>query len=329
MAELSTATRNELPDSAFACPDSRKYPHHKADGSLDLPHLRNALARIADPGNEQCGKAHLMGHAKSAGIGEAKAVLPVKAQPLDLDELKAWFEGKIPRRILSIPFGGPIPAKAAPRGTDLDGEWFSERTDIYGPYSELRATRERPADFHHSAVPPGQGYGDPTGMMIGSFIGKSILDPDPDEDGWWSDFWFKAGEKRVRLIEQLAAKGAQLFGSSQPIGPVKKNPATGEIEVWPHFIQTISPSPQNTLSVHRAKAMLDYVDAETSGPMRELVTELDALSANLDPTSERGEGAAKAGRVLSAASIAAIERALGELAELVTAARKRYEPEDE
>jgi len=53
---------NDLPDSAFALillggsndesgrttPRSlRKFPHHRADGSIDLPHLRNALARVS------------------------------------------------------------------------------------------------------------------------------------------------------------------------------------------------------------------------------------------------------------------------------------------
>lgn len=65
----------ELPDSAFACVDStgRHYPHHTASGSLNLNLLRNALARIADSGNTQCGKGHLEAHARKAGIGDRKS----------------------------------------------------------------------------------------------------------------------------------------------------------------------------------------------------------------------------------------------------------------
>jgi hypothetical protein len=83
-------SHNELPDSAFACisPGGKKdssgkttprslrhYPHHTMSGALDTALLKsylekNALARIGDPGNEQCGKAHLEAHAKSAGIGD-------------------------------------------------------------------------------------------------------------------------------------------------------------------------------------------------------------------------------------------------------------------
>ena len=80
---------NDLPDAAFALilsggekdesgrttPRSlRKFPHHHADGSLDLPHLRNANARLpqSDLTEEQKAKAkaHLDHHKKAAGIGE-------------------------------------------------------------------------------------------------------------------------------------------------------------------------------------------------------------------------------------------------------------------
>lgn len=62
---------NDLPDSAFACIDSagRHYPHHDAQGTLDLPHLRAALSRIGDPSNVQCGRRHLEAHAQAAGVG--------------------------------------------------------------------------------------------------------------------------------------------------------------------------------------------------------------------------------------------------------------------
>ena len=67
--EISIA---DLPDGAFACIDGagRHYPHHDAQGNLDLPHLRAALSRIGDPANAQCGRRHLEAHARAAGIGE-------------------------------------------------------------------------------------------------------------------------------------------------------------------------------------------------------------------------------------------------------------------
>ena len=37
-------------------------------------------------------------------------------------------------------------------------------------------------------------------MMTGHVLGKSILDPDPEEDGWWVDIWLKAGNKRYSVF---------------------------------------------------------------------------------------------------------------------------------
>ena len=63
-AAWSASYINALPDSAFACKDAsgRHYPHHDASGKLDMPHLRNAMSRIGDPANVQCGKRHLQAH---------------------------------------------------------------------------------------------------------------------------------------------------------------------------------------------------------------------------------------------------------------------------
>lgn len=74
----------DLPDSAFACVDDsgRHYPHHDADGAVDRPHLANALARINQAGNTQCGREHLEAHARALGMGERSeldAVLEAKA----------------------------------------------------------------------------------------------------------------------------------------------------------------------------------------------------------------------------------------------------------
>jgi hypothetical protein len=76
---MSTAARNALPDSAFAWVEGsgdkkvRRYPYKRADGSIDLPHLRNALARCAQSETEcpPAVKARLQAAARSAGIGAA------------------------------------------------------------------------------------------------------------------------------------------------------------------------------------------------------------------------------------------------------------------
>ena len=87
-AKWTTAYINDLPDSAFAyvAPGGKKddegktvprslrfLPHHDANGAIDLPHLRNALARLnqADiPANTKKGiLAHLRRHASAEGVG--------------------------------------------------------------------------------------------------------------------------------------------------------------------------------------------------------------------------------------------------------------------
>ena len=71
-ATWTTAYINDLPDSAFACIDAagRHYPHHDAGGKLDLPHLRNALSRVAQEATTSCGRGHLEDHAEAADIGD-------------------------------------------------------------------------------------------------------------------------------------------------------------------------------------------------------------------------------------------------------------------
>ena len=193
---------------------------------------------------------------------------PVKASLIDDNHF----------RLLAIPFGGPI------GGKDLDGEWFSKRTDIKADWF-----RERPVLWHH-----GQDK-----LMGDTVIGKALLDDEPEDDGWWVDVWLNHGERRVSLIRRLAEK-APIFGSSGTIGYLKKADAkTGEVLVWPYVEQTLSTSPQNTLSVVRsAKAVVDDFTAAriTVTPALEAAASFEqAVKANLSPTSDRGEAAARTG----------------------------------
>lgn len=216
-----------------------------------------------------------------------------KAEDLDPDEMTAWFEGKIPRKLLAIPFSGPIPGPSG-KSLDMDGEYFDEKTDIKPDWFS-----ERPVDWHHSK--------DPSGKLNGVLIGKA-KNLTMDEDGWWVDLWLNAGEKRLGLIKTLADKGAQLFGSSYAYPNLVKR-TRGHIDVWPYMMQTLSTSPQNTNSIHRpAKAVLDaFTEADISVDyaLKAMLTELDVLrDLDANPT---GEAAAKAGRELSGANLGEIE----------------------
>lgn len=78
--DLSSKARKEMPDSEFACPEKRLYPIH------DAAHVRAALSRVADPNNDQCGKAKIIAAARRMGIGEHGQ----DQKSLTDDELLTW-----------------------------------------------------------------------------------------------------------------------------------------------------------------------------------------------------------------------------------------------
>ena len=208
----------------------------------------------------------------------------LKAEPLSTGQLDRWLDGKRSRKVLVIPFTGPLPGGKA--GLDLDGEYFDEDTDLYGPYPVLKRTRERLVDWHHDM--------DPTGVMKGAIIGRVVLDTkSKDGEGLWADFWANAGEKRRALLAQLEAGGVPLYGSSQPVQPGvrKATDGSGHIEAWPIIRHTITTSPQNThAAVPPLKALLDSNPYDALSVAAFQVAMLDAkstLSTLSDQTGER------------------------------------------
>lgn len=200
---------------------------------------------------------------------------PMKAEPLDTTALDGWLAGKRPRRVLVVPFTGPLPGGKA--GLDLDGEYFDDATDLVGPYDVLRRTRDRLVDFHHEQ--------DPTGVMKGAILGRIVLDEQPDGDGLWADFWANAGERRRDLVARLEKAGVPLYGSSQAITPAVRKASDGRIEVWPLYRHTITTSPQNTHAVVPAlKALLDAADIPYDALS---VAALQAAMASDEPSTLR------------------------------------------
>lgn len=172
----------------------------------------------------------------------------LKAEDLNATELDLWLAGKRSRRILVVPFGGPLPG--GKKGKDLDGEYFDDESDLIGPFPELRRTSERLVDWHHDQ--------DPTRLMKGAILGRIVMDSTPEADGHWADFWANAGEARRHLVAQLEAKGVPLYGSSEAVPSAVRKASDGHIEVWPLIRHTITTSPQNVYAVVPAlKALLD------------------------------------------------------------------------
>lgn len=181
-------------------------------------------------------------------------------------------------RVLALPFGGPI------KGKDLDGEYFSGNTD---PKPEW--FRERPVLFHHGL--------DKT--ISDSMIGRQGPITKGGE-GWWADIWIDKQNKYFAQIDSLIQSG-RMYGSSGSMPHLVKKASTGELLIWPHIEQTLSPLPRNPYSVVRAtKALDDYSEAGLD--VSRILAELQALSTDLRGTSATGDSAAKA----------AINRALDE-----------------
>ena len=216
---------------------------------------------------------------------------PIKATILDDDHF----------RLLAIPFTGPIPG--GPRGVDLDGQWFDERTNIYPKLLPARVV-----DWHHGK----------DALMGRHSLGKAVLDDEPEDDGWWETVWLRHGEKRVELIKRLSAR-APIYGSSEALWA--KASTDGHIDEWPYWRQTLSTSPQNTHSIVRPamKAVLDDFSTAgipVDGRVRSFIEDLDALGIDLRSTS-LGEDAAKAGRVLAGRNERRLREAIVALTEVI------------
>lgn len=255
MAQWSSAYITALPDSAFACIDSsgRHYPHHNAAGNLDMAHLRNAMSRVAQEGTTSCGKAHLMAHARAEGMMKT------------MDFLKAEQLGSNKWRVLAIPFGGEFKGNK-----DIDGEFFSPRTDIKSHWF-----KERPVLFHHGMD-----------QLLGAEdIGiEDELKSSPE--GWWANIWLHRSHQYHAVVDALLRAGKMYGSSGSAPNLVKTDRKTGEILVWPHIEQTLTPKPSNRLSVvTAAKAMTDYESAGIDldpAVKALLLTDLDATSDDTD-----------------------------------------------
>ncbi len=335
---MADANINDLPDSDFAyiepggtkdaegktTPRSlRHFPIH--DGA----HVRNALARLDQSPFGDKARAKVEAAAKKMGIGEpaGKALGEVKAEPMDSSHLDRWLAGKISRRVLVLPYGGPIPKKGAPLGVDIDAEWFDDETDTIDGHQALAATRQRLVDFHHDL--------DPTGIMKGAILGNVYVDDDAetvavdgrDYLGRWGDYWANAGEKRRMLVAELERGDVPLFGSS--MAAYKKAAPSGHIDKWPLIRHTITTSPQNTYAVVPSlKAFLTApnLDEMPAEALKALLVGLDASTTELLLSSSdtavqasvlAGEEAVKAGRVLSQRNIDDLQAAIGLLSDLV------------
>lgn len=173
-----------------------------------------------------------------------------------MDFLKAEQLGSAKWRVLAIPFGGEFKGDK-----DSDAERFTPRTDVKPKWFP-----ERPAIFHHGKDP----------LVGDDAIGvEDELELDP-KVGWWAKLWLDRSHRYHAAVDALLRSG-KMYGSSGAIGHFVKIAPNGEILVWPHAEQTLTPTPSNRLSrIEPIKAISDYTAAG-------IPLDLDSLTADLRP----------------------------------------------
>ncbi len=196
-----------------------------------------------------------------------------------MDFLKAEHVRGAKWRVNAIPFGGPF------AGRDLDGEYFSARTD---PKPEW--FREHPVIVHHG------GDTEVKDMVVGT-----EGEIEKERDGWWADMWLDQQGRYFDRIEAMLQKG-KLYGSSGSMPHLVKKASDGEILVWPHVEQTLTFTPINLFArITASKAMGDFHSAgiELDPALKGLLAELETpdlmsdLSGGGDHLPSGGDDAAK------------------------------------
>lgn len=308
MAEWDTAYINDLPDSAFACIEEggkqedgrtvprslRKYPHHDSSGAVDLPHLRNALSRVAQEDTTSCGVQHLRAHAKEEGVGQSAKIAAVK-----------FVEGSDTRiEGLAIPFGGPL------GGKDFHGEDFGPDLDIVPSLYP----NGRPLLYNHGMHKD----------MDVEVIGRQI-EHEQTAEGIFARGELDKSAKYHETVAKLVRQG-KLFFSSGAIPHLVKTNADGHITRWPWSELSLTPTPANPDAVVYAVKMTDHLEHLTSAGIEvpdaikqssedgtepePFAVHAERLSLDLDAFADRAEQRrdwrVKSGRRLSAANRAEI-----------------------
>jgi|SRR6185369_2893370 len=154
-----------------------------------------------------------------------------------MEALKAEQLGTAKWRVLAIPFGGEFKG-----GKDRDGEFFSPRTDVKPHWF-----KDHPVIFQHGKDPT---LGDEDVGVEGELT--------KGDEGWWASLWLDRQNRYFAQIDAMIRAG-KAYGSSGSISHlVKIDRSSGEILVWPHAEQTITPVPINRLSRITASKALDH-----------------------------------------------------------------------
>lgn len=159
--------------------------------------------------------------------------------------LRALPMGDAVYRVNAIPFGGPLAGDS-----DLQGERFTPATDVKADWFD-----QRPVLFQH-------GMDETLKDAVVGVQGPLTL----EEDGWWAEMWLDKASQYWELVNRLLAAG-KMYGSSGALAHLVKIAANGDILVWPHIEQTLTPTPANPYArVTAARAVDAYKSAGIDMP---------------------------------------------------------------
>ena len=167
-AEWTAAYINNLPDSSFAVIEGggkkdsdgktvprslRHFPHHNAEGGIDLPHLRNALARAPQSPFGDRALPHLRRHARSEGVGQEAAGFDHNHDDLDFGSLTFSDQAKYLAELIDE-FGASVSSLAATLEAEQHALTDSKRQDLEALLETFPSLDTMRADIARLLQPP-------------------------------------------------------------------------------------------------------------------------------------------------------------------------------
>lgn len=183
-------------------------------GSDDKPYC----VHKKDEDGEPIGKP-LGCHASRGGAEKQLAALYASENAGSKVAHKGWYAmkatGEWELEVLGVPFGGPL------NGKDLDGEFFSPKTNLM-----LKLGDRRPVLYNHGASPDNQKETFPEVIGEAEYVRV-------DEKGHWFRVVLDRGREYAKIMMDAARAGMARASSGAVNYLTRIVRKTGEVLVWP------------------------------------------------------------------------------------------------
>lgn len=224
-AVLTTASRNKLPNSSFAVVDANgvgHLPYKHADGSIDLPHLRNALARLnqtqLSPADKAKAKAKLEAAARQhlPSSEAAKMAEDYEDSEQDMEEDKKGEAEMKAKKAKAKKIEEPTESEVSKAEERLAVE-VKKREALEAMVTKMQDERAREAFVAKAAELPTFGTKDKLGEIL-HLVSKSLS----KEQYEFLVSKMAAASKVISESKLLAELGASESGDESPDAAVAK-----------------------------------------------------------------------------------------------------------